>query len=52
MTLEEAIIYLSQRKRRLIEDLQDPPGLRVYDKHRVRVEEIDVALDVLRRVQP
>jgi hypothetical protein len=52
MTLEQAIIYLSQRRRRIVEDLQDPPGLRVYDKHRTRVEEIDAALDVLRQVRP
>ena len=52
MTLEEAIIRMSQYRQRVIEDLNDPPSLREYDHHDIRFEEIDGALELLRQARP
>jgi hypothetical protein len=52
MTLEEAIMRMSQYKQRLLADLDDPPSLREYDNHLTRLEEIDGALELMRLVRP
>jgi hypothetical protein len=51
MTLEEAIIRMSQYRQRIIADLDDPPSLREYDHHATRFEEIDGALELMRQVR-
>jgi hypothetical protein len=52
MTLEQAIIYFSQRRQRIVDDRDDLPIHRVYEHHGARLDEIDCVLSVLRDVTP